>query len=1239
MPNANAYLNSVVKDAKAVSREKFNLAKSALGQDNPDILETGARLDTVFLRLDDSGLWNRPVSYNCDSILENIVVLGGSTAPGDIVKAIRDMLAQLEKLLVRANLESLDDTSLTSGMNLQVLDALRVTGQQIDTRLRNFAQGGQDLMQDAAFQVMWNRQATLTGVYREKLKSNAISSQKTDVIIVKRSGDLMAASPTTDAFKSTFGRLSDFIQAKVGKLALLLLFCTGAFSLSGQNLLADGRRLLDALHVMQDSAAPAAVRNEAAREALVVLYLYDQPTQIDAPQHIEVAWVLDHLEGNALLNSLINPGADSLLRLVGPSGSWRGDWAQAQTPVRERISTLMYTGAPLSPQQYLSVRQSMLKSQLPPLQNTTALRSAADKVQSPISVSGLRADAVLEGLFEFILERAEQEVAVTFFENLLDKKIPQVGWLFPNVRQQYNNPDITYSQSFLQSLREAFFLDLKNLNLTLPELLLKDEYFGALQRDPVFYNLLTVYTIFGLSHDLPLSEAVPLTHRDLYQSYQTAGHNLNRQLADSAWQSPEYDQLVADVSEFLRQMNAVYLKLDDAETALRSRVDQVRTQHPEAPLPPDAARFLANPLYSYQVLIGNAAPDSAQGYDLNLLPQLLRGSFDSLTLTAYNTLQDYDKFFSPPHTGLYWRIAGLELARNLGGSWYNDLGLADILRRWQADLAAYEQAVGRWQSGFDTLSVAQQMEQTDSQRVALQQLIVDTKRYWSAGKVSAEQLQPLILLETIAGNFDLIDFSGAPPAGILQQRRDLLFQIQQRLVAFEQRLAPDHADRIAGSPLRQFLSAARLATPAEKILGEINQLEDQLQLVRLALNRLDAARAPLQQKAWENTRPMLQLTELLSHLFYALQTPNGLMSLHALDTALYDPSLRDACLGLLQQRMSRVQNTGFLSPNATAQFVRLSLEDLLALDAAPPTRDSALSEEQQKNQRLFRVLSSALQLLNRGLEYPLFPNPEKPLSYVSLTGRFPALRPLPGISTQCMNFLYYLESGEHRSAVSSLVRLLTTLSRQIDEQRKPGQKRNELLGFFEDYGDFIAGMVDAKTKEEVESLLRSLADPPGSSRTKRTQQMTVSLNAYVGASAGLESWERRPDNAGDLRSDFASLAPTIPVGFTVSKLIGRANRRPQSFSLHVSVLDLGSMLTYRLSDENRFGAYKLTFKNVFKPGLQVQWNIQKSPFYLGAGWQTGAQFQEEDGQEISFRASRVFFGVGVDVPIRTLYQR
>lgn len=1009
---------------------------------------------------------------------------------------------------------------------------------------------------------------------------------------------------------------------------VFLIFCCTTSWLSAQNLLEDSRRLQAAFHIMQDSNALSAQVDSAVQEALLVLYLYDEPTQVEPPEHIDAAWLVRRIRRNPLLQGLLQPRQDSLLRTHAPLDARRMPlWNQIQTPQRFRIGSLMYSNAAVSPAKYLSMQQSMQNNQAPPLQNTAALRAVADQIQSPASVNALRAEAIIKGLFEFILERAQQEVAISFFENLLDKKIPQVGFLFPNVRMQYSNPNITYSQSFLEGLREAFYLDLKNLNITLPELLLKDEYFGELQQEPVFYNLLTVYTIFALSHDAPLQDVFPLVHRDLYDRYQTAGRNLNATLAATADTSAAYGRMVESVSQFTTLLREIYTDLDEAEHRLETRITRARPQSGDL-APPDPRLFLANPLYSYEVLIGNA--DSAAILNLNLLPQFLRGYLDSATLAENNTFTFYDKFFDPPRTTLNWRISGLELTRNLSGSWYNDLSITEILRRWQSDLSAYEVAVDGWQASFDTPGIARQMKTTDTTLQLLQQVIVDMKGYWK-DKAPKDALQPLIVLESIAADFSEIDFGTGSPGQKLGLRRDKLLQIEKRLLQLEHRLSEGKEYLAIGSPLKKYLLRNEVMRPTEKIRVKIGRLNELLDQVNNDLRLLDRLKAPRQSRAWTNTRPMLQLTEFMSHLLYAIQKPDGMMGLKELDSTLYEPELRQISMGLLQQRLSRIKDVGLVSPDAVAQFTRLTLQDLLDLQQPADTSDAA----KPKRQKLFNTLSVALQSMNRILEFPLFANPEKGMTYQALTDRFPSLRPLPDISERCMNFLYYLERGENRSAISSLLRLMATLSKEL-EKNAGSEKRAQLLHFFEEYGDFIAGMVDAKTKEQVEYLLKSLADPPGSSRTKRTHNITVGINSYVGVSAGREFWKRSA-GAEFADQDFLMLAPTVPVGFTVSKLLGRSWKHPQSFSLYISLLDLGAMMTYRLPS-TEYGSYKLTYKNVFKPGLQLHWNIQRTPFYLGAGWQMGAQFRETDEQEISFRSSRFFGAFGIDVPIKTLYQ-
>lgn len=217
MANSNAFLQSLVKDSQTICIEKFNLAKTALGANNADIVALQKDTDRIFTALSKPDIWANTVDADSEPIVEQIIVLGSvdSSHLDGVVGKIRKMLELLEANILQPGLESVDAGPATSGMNLQVLDALRLTRQQIGMRLRSFALAGEDLTQDSEFQTLQARQDPLVDGYREKLKADLIVSKQTDVIIIKRLGDLISATETTDAFKTNYSKLSDFIQTKL----------------------------------------------------------------------------------------------------------------------------------------------------------------------------------------------------------------------------------------------------------------------------------------------------------------------------------------------------------------------------------------------------------------------------------------------------------------------------------------------------------------------------------------------------------------------------------------------------------------------------------------------------------------------------------------------------------------------------------------------------------------------------------------------------------------------------------------------------------------------------------------------------------------------------------------------------------------------------------------------------------------------------------------------------------------
>jgi hypothetical protein len=276
--------------------------------------------------------------------------------------------------------------------------------------------------------------------------------------------------------------------------------------------------------------------------------------------------------------------------------------------------------------------------------------------------------------------------------------------------------------------------------------------------------------------------------------------------------------------------------------------------------------------------------------------------------------------------------------------------------------------------------------------------------------------------------------------------------------------------------------------------------------------------------------------------------------------------------------------------------------------------------------------------MNRVLELPLIVDPNIPKTFEPLTDRFPELSKVPDISTQALDFIYYINVKNHAKAVSSLIQLFTSLDYETLLQA-PGlsqqqvEHRTNAIDYLKKYGNFIAGIIDAEESDEVKDLLDNIADPPGSSRTKRTNSLTVGLNAFLGANVGNETWSGNKLSSDD---NFTSVAPSMPFGFAISGLVGK--KKPQSISLFLSLIDLGGLFSYRL-DPDVIGENDINFRNVFKPGVQVQWNLKKSPFYLSAGGHFGPTFRTLDDELISLNSRRFFLGFGIDVPVFTFYTR
>jgi hypothetical protein len=978
-----------------------------------------------------------------------------------------------------------------------------------------------------------------------------------------------------------------------------------------KNLAAASKTLEETGYNLQDSAAM-----EAFSQMMAILYAYDNPMSADSFSRAQLMKLPNRYRENPNIPDLLP--IDSLVRLLDTADAGFAQHFQnysgalRESP-REKMIELLRGDYGASPAEYLSVSRALRRYSIPPVESLQNLQVLAQNSNQNVQGGLVNSQAIIMGMFDFILKRAQEEIVINFMERFLTDELIGYEAIFPTVCEQFSAPEISYSHSFIERVRDALYQDMQLLSVRLPVILLEEGRFEKLQEDPIIFNLLAIYSIIGMvQNDLPVEEIIPITHRNLFENYNEAQKKLNFTIAGSPVETPEYQELVNLTRKALDRIKSIYLGLEQGEAEIAGDGD---------------FSSVFEPAYSLEAVMGS---DTAASFRLNLLPHLLNGQLDTAYLLGFRNVQAYDKFFGAERSPEQWRAAGLELARNLNGTWYNDQSIDQYLRNWAADLSTYRAEYDKWQRETDPDKLEKDLQKLETGRQKLAGIIGQTKAFW-VSKLGYNQGLAFDMLEAIVSNsFDpsdiqvMIEMMATGQETFLVNGQRKLLDVEERLLQLNDRIGAQNPGPQIGNPIHAYLDGKESPHPYAPILAQLELLSADLAALKKQMTLLDAQLAAGETRRMNNARPLLQTTESLTHLLYCLRSDDPerkWITREELDSILNTQNLREAFLGLLYQRVCQVHYTHRLSPEGLAQLVQLTVGDLPLL-LSPPQIDTLTGADLSA----FDAASFLVNTLSRVLEIPLIVDPEYPQAVRTLVQTFPeTLDRVPEVSRWILDLIYYLNIRDHRRAMTAAIRLFSLFE-------QPGDK-DSVLAFLKKYGFFISDLVDAQTKEEVESLLNGIADPPGSSRLKRTSQTTVGLNAYLGALAANETWV----GPNQTEVNFLSVAPTMPIGITLSRRISAGNK-PQSLSLFLGFLDLGAILSFR-GDTEDFGENRLTFKNMFKPSAQLHWNLPKSPFYIGSGVQIGPHYRTMGDQEQAFQSTRFFLSFGVDVPVKTFFVR
>ncbi|MEM6696890.1 MAG: hypothetical protein AAF599_00740 [Bacteroidota bacterium] len=113
------------------------------------------------------------------------------------------------------------------------------------------------------------------------------------------------------------------------------------------------------------------------------------------------------------------------------------------------------------------------------------------------SAGGLDASTIVAGLSDFIVERAQDELNITFMDRMKESitiKYPEFAILFPNTLTMLTNFEVKQYRSLLGFSRTSFLTDLDNMGITFPRLFELEKY-KILADDPNVYNISLIYDI------------------------------------------------------------------------------------------------------------------------------------------------------------------------------------------------------------------------------------------------------------------------------------------------------------------------------------------------------------------------------------------------------------------------------------------------------------------------------------------------------------------------------------------------------------------------------------------------------------------------------------------------------------------------------------------------------------------------------------------------------------------------
>ena len=177
---------------------------------------------------------------------------------------------------------------------------------------------------------------------------------------------------------------------------------------------------------------------------------------------------------------------------------------------------------------------------------------------------------------------------------------------------------------------------------------------------------------------------------------------------------------------------------------------------------------------------------------------------------------------------------------------------------------------------------------------------------------------------------------------------------------------------------------------------------------------------------------------------------------------------------------------------------------------------------------------------------------------------------------------------------------------------------------------FASEILQTQGTTELAAVIESHALPPASYRLKQNFSSLISLGAYFGPYAGAEFIKN--ENA----VPVVGFSTPISLDFSWNKKPKKLGERSKGYTtLSLIFFDLGSVVSYRLTNEGAGLPSKARWSQLFAPGVNFRFGLGDTPLTVSIGGQLTPQLRDFNNST-NKDAIRLSAGLLIDLPLLLL---